>query len=109
MNRALSFTSERIDKEEREGVLPSTLGKGVIVKRPLRNSHRQVESLWVRIKDCTNKGQLVVGVYYRPPDHGEPVDEAFLLQLQEVSHSHTLILMRDLNHSDVCWQNNTAG
>ena len=47
---------------------------------PLRNTQEQVESLWVRIRDRTNKGQLVIGVYYRPPDQGETVDEAFLLQ-----------------------------
>ena len=49
----------------------------------LRNSHDQVESLWVKIKDWSSKGHLVVGVCHRPPDQGEPVDEAFLLQLQE--------------------------
>lgn len=52
----------------------------------------------MRVKDCTNKQQFVVGVYYKPPDKGEPVDETFLLQLQEVSCSHTLILMGDFNH-----------
>ncbi|XP_021237137.1 uncharacterized protein LOC110390225, partial [Numida meleagris] len=46
----------------------------------LSNSHDQVESLWVKIKDRSSKGHLVVGVWYRPPDQGEPVDEAFLLQ-----------------------------
>jgi len=45
----------------------------------LKNSHEQVESLWVRIRDRGNKGNLVVGVYYRLPDQGEPVDEAFFL------------------------------
>jgi len=34
----------------------------------LKNSHKQVESLWVRIRDRGNKGNHVVGVYYRPPD-----------------------------------------
>ena len=49
----------------------------------LKNSHNQVRSLWVKIEDRSSKGHLVVGVCYRPPDQGEPVDEAFLLQLQE--------------------------
>ena len=31
----------------------------------LRNSHDQVESLWVKIRDRSSKGQLVVGVCYR--------------------------------------------
>jgi len=34
----------------------------------LKNSHEQVESLWVRSNDRGNKGNLVVGVYYRTPD-----------------------------------------
>ena len=29
---------------------------------PLRNTQEQVESLWVRIRDRTNKGQLMIGV-----------------------------------------------
>jgi len=41
----------------------------------LQNSHEQVESLRARIKDWGNKGNLVVGIYYRPPDQGEPTDE----------------------------------
>lgn len=37
---------------------------------PLSNSHEQVESLWVKIKDRTSKGQPVFGVYYRLPGYG---------------------------------------
>lgn len=50
-------------------------------QRSLRASHGQVESLWVKLKERTNKGQLVAGIYYRLPDQREAVDEAFLLQL----------------------------
>ena len=71
------------------------------VQLSLKNSHEQVESLWVRITDQGNKGRLVVGVYYRPPNQGEPTDEAFLLQLQEASHSQALILLRDFNHPKI--------
>ena len=46
----------------------------------------------------------MVGVYYRPPNQGEPTDEAFLLQLQEASHSQALILLRDFNHPIICWK-----
>jgi len=31
----------------------------------LKDSHAQVKRLWVRIRDRGNKGNLVVGVYYR--------------------------------------------
>ena len=75
----------------------------------LRNSHDQVESLWVKIKDRSRKGHLVVGVCYRPPDQEEAVDEAFLLQLQEVLRSRAPVLMGDFNHPDICWDSGMAG
>jgi len=50
---------------------------------PLRNSPGQVESLWVKIRDWTNTGRLVVSVYYRTLDQGELVDKALLLRLQK--------------------------
>jgi len=71
-------------------------------KLPLRKSHKQVESLWIKIWDCTSKGRLVVRIYYRPSDQGEPVDEAFLLQLQEALHLQALNLMGDFSHQDIC-------
>ncbi|PKU34849.1 mitochondrial fission process protein 1 [Limosa lapponica baueri] len=74
----------------------------------LKNSHKQVESLWVRIRIRGNKGNLVVGVYYRPPDHGEPIDEVFLLQLQEALHSQALVLLGHFNHPDICWKSSTV-
>ncbi|GAB0179484.1 hypothetical protein GRJ2_000413700 [Grus japonensis] len=73
----------------------------------LKNSDEQDESLWVKIRVQANKGNLVAGVYYRLPDQGEPVDEAFLLQLQETSHLQALILLRDSNHPDICGKNST--
>jgi len=42
----------------------------------LKNSHEQVKSLWVRSRDRGNKGNLVIGAYYRPSDQGEPTEEA---------------------------------
>ena len=65
--------------------------------------------MWVKIKDQSSKGHLVVGVCYMPRDQGEPVDKAFLLQLQEVPHSQALVLMGDFNHPDVCWDSGMAG
>lgn len=38
----------------------------------------------------------------------EPVDEDFLCQLQECTHSQALILMGNFNHLNICWQNNMA-
>ncbi|PKU40515.1 rna-directed dna polymerase from mobile element jockey-like [Limosa lapponica baueri] len=39
-----------------------------------------------------------------PPDQGEPIDEAFLLQLQEASRSQVFVLLRDFNHPNICWK-----
>jgi len=38
--------------------------------------------LWEGVRDQGNKGNFVVSVYYRPPNQGKPIDEAFLFQLQ---------------------------
>lgn len=43
---------------------------------PLNKSHELSESLWVKIKDRTNKGRLVFGVSHRLPDEGESVNKA---------------------------------
>ena len=64
-----------------------------------------VESLWVKIREGSTKD--MVGVYYRPPDQGEAVDEAFLLQMWEASCSRALILVGDFNHPDICWKDHT--
>lgn len=48
----------------------------------------------------TKKGHLVVGVYYRLLDQGEPADVA-LLEIQEVSCLHALVLVEDFNHTDI--------
>lgn len=73
--------------------LPSVLRSG----GALRNSQEQAESLCVKIRDRTNRGQLVVRLYYRLPVQEEPFDEAFICKLKEVSHSKVLILMGDFN------------
>lgn len=72
-----------------------------------KNSHEQIKSLWVRIGDRGNKGNLV-DVYYRLPNQGEPIDKAFLLQLQETSYSQGLILLRDFNYPDICSESSTV-
>ena len=51
---------------------------------------------------------LVIGVYYRPPDQGEPVDEVYLLQLQEALRSQSLVLLGDFSHPDIYWKSSMA-
>ena len=56
----------------------------------------------MRIKGQPHTGDNVVGVYYRPPDQEEEVDEAFYRQLKVASQSQALVLMGDFNHPDIC-------
>ena len=65
--------------------------------------------MWAKVKNQSSKGHLVVGVCYRPPDQEEAVDEALMLQLQEVLCSWALVLMGDFNHLDICWDIGMAG
>jgi len=73
---------------------------------PLKNSHEQVKSLWLRIRG--KKGNPVIGVYYRLPNQGESIDETFFLQLQEALRSQSLVLLGDFNHPNICWKSNMA-
>lgn len=47
-------------------------------------------------------------VYYRPPDQGEPVNKAFLLQLQETLHLKAFIIIWDFSHMNTWWERNTV-
>jgi len=68
----------------------------------------RVDSLRVRIKGQVHVDDIVVGVYYRPPDQEEEVDEAFYRQLNVALQSQALVLMGYFNHPDVCWKDHTA-
>jgi len=67
-----------------------------------------VKSLWVRIKRQPHMGNVIVGVYYRPPDQEEEVDEAFYKQLEAASQSQALVFVGDFNHPDISWEDHTA-
>lgn len=56
----------------------------------------------MKIRDQVNKRNFVIGVYYRPLSQGEDLDEESLLQLQEVSCLHTLVLIGNFKHPDIC-------
>jgi len=47
-----------------------------------------------------------VGVYYRPPDQEEELDEAFYRQLQAASQA--LVLVGDFNHPGITREDHTA-
>ncbi|GAB0199842.1 hypothetical protein GRJ2_002449600 [Grus japonensis] len=67
-----------------------------------------VESLWVRFKGQANKGDVIVGVYYRPPSQDNAINELFFNELREASRSTALVLMGDFNLPDVNWEHHTA-
>ncbi|PKU43387.1 rna-directed dna polymerase from mobile element jockey-like [Limosa lapponica baueri] len=44
----------------------------------------------------------------RMPDPGRPIDEDFLFQLQEASHSQAIFLLGDFSHPNICWKSSMA-
>ncbi|KAK4818852.1 hypothetical protein QYF61_020071 [Mycteria americana] len=60
-----------------------------------------VESLWVRIRGIENKGDIVVGVYYRSPSQAVSTDELSYRQLGEISGLGALVLMGYFNFPDM--------
>ncbi|RMC21909.1 hypothetical protein DUI87_02780 [Hirundo rustica rustica] len=68
----------------------------------------EVECLWVRIKGKANKANILLGVRYTPPNQEEEVDNLFYKKLENVSGSPALVLVRDFNLADICWECNTA-
>ncbi|PKU38936.1 hypothetical protein llap_10761 [Limosa lapponica baueri] len=67
-----------------------------------------VESLWVRSKGRANMGDTVLGVYYRPPDQEEKVNEAVYRQQEIASQSQALVLMGSFDYSDIWCKDSTA-
>lgn len=49
-----------------------------------------VLSLWVRIKGQTNKMDVIVGVYYKPPSQDNDTDELLFEELMETSNQFPL-------------------
>jgi len=68
----------------------------------------KVECLWVMTRGKANKADILLGVYYRPPNQDEEADEVFCKRLAEVSQSLALVLLGDFNLLDICWKCNTA-
>lgn len=60
----------------------------------LKNSHTQIENLWVKFGYQDNKENFLVGIYHTLPDQEKDVDEEFFLQPQEASCLHTVIMLR---------------
>ncbi|PKU49676.1 mitochondrial fission process protein 1 [Limosa lapponica baueri] len=74
----------------------------------VNNGNGSVECLWVRLKGKANKADIMVGVYYRPPNQDIEVNETFYQQLEKLLQSLPLVLVGDFKFPDVCWKYNTA-
>lgn len=60
------------------------------------------------IKINTGKYDFIVGVSYRPPVLEGEAHEDLCRQKEATCHLKALVLMWYLNHTDICWRNNTA-
>lgn len=56
-----------------------------------------VENFWMRIKRKANKGDVVLGLFYRLPSQDDHMDELLYKELRDISRSATLVLMDDFS------------
>lgn len=60
-----------------------------------------VESLFVRLKGQANKGDVTMGLSYRPPRQDDDTDKLFFKDLRDTSTSAALVLIWDSSLPDV--------
>jgi len=65
----------------------------------LNNCDDKVKCLWVKMRGKANKADVLLGVFYRPPNQDEEDDEAFCKQLAEVPQ--LLAHVGDFNLPDI--------
>ena len=101
-----TISSEGIDEEGRVVVWLFLLKTFDVEELGVENE--EVRCLWIRIGGKACRGDILVGVCYRPPNQDEEMDEAFYEQLAEIVRLPALVLTGDFNFPDVCWTYNTA-
>ena len=73
----------------------------------LKNSHEQVKSLWVTVRDWGCKGSLVIGVCYRP--HRGACWWSLLPPASgDIAIASTCPVWGDFNQPDICWKSSMA-
>ena len=97
----------RRDRQGRKGGGVALYIKDCFDVEELGVGNVEVECLWVRIRGKACRGDILVGVCYRLPNHDEE-DEAFYEQLVDVERLPALDLLGDFNFPDVCWKYNAA-
>ena len=75
----------RRDRQGKKGGGVALYIKGCFDVGELEVGNDRVECLWVRIRGKACKGDILVGVCYRPPNLDEALNEAFYEQLAEVA------------------------
>ena len=93
-------TGREEEEEESRSTLRRTLNYG--------DCGSPVERLWVKIGGVVSKGDLTVGVCYRPPNQNDKGNEAIFGSLKQASGQQNQVLMGDFNYPDICWKNDTA-
>ncbi|KAJ7395040.1 adaptin ear-binding coat-associated protein 1 [Pitangus sulphuratus] len=75
----------------------------------LTSGNGTAESLWVRIKGQTNNADVIVGVWYRPPDWGNDTNKLFFEELRDTSKSTAFVLMGHFSLSEINWEHHRSG
>ena len=75
----------RRDRQGRKGGGVALYIKDCFDVEELGVGNDKVECLWVRIRRKACRGDILVGVCYRPPNQDEKMDEAFCEQLAKVA------------------------
>lgn len=70
---------------------------------------KPAESLWVRIKEKTCRGDFVVGANSRLPGQKKQVDEALYTTDRSIPYLQALALIGDFSQPNICQTNNTEG
>ncbi|TRZ16080.1 hypothetical protein HGM15179_011013 [Zosterops borbonicus] len=63
-----------------------------------------VEYFWVRVRRNANKTDILEGVYYRLPKKTEEAEKILYKKVSQL----LILLMRDLNFTDIHWKCNTV-
>ncbi|XP_070619981.1 polyadenylate-binding protein 4 isoform X1 [Erythrolamprus reginae] len=65
-----------------------------------------LEIIWVNIKE--KKSNTTIGVYYRPPNQTDTMDDLFTCQLTDICNKLSTTIMGDFNYPDINWKTNSA-
>ena len=74
----------RGDRQGRKGGGVALYIKDCFDVEELGVGNDKVECLWGRIRGKACRGNILVGVHYRPPNQDKEMDKAFYEQLEEV-------------------------